>query len=1299
MLSQISDNPPLKKVLIVVEGSSGLKNFAVGDGRQLATLLGHFNTTTTIKGVQDYKFGELNNYEFIFYIGFNVRNAVPTKFLLDVYTTNKQIIWLNSGMVEFCRRYDMTKKFGFAVTGIDSVSKFDQIFANNATFTKGEPRLGLISIKNPSMVKVLGKAYSSTRGKESPYAISSKNLIYFSDSPFAFAIPGDHYNFFADALHDILHENHESSHRAMIRIEDVTLFENPDNLREVADILSGRGIPFMVGVIPFYVDPNEGIRISLSDKPEIVDALQYMVKNGGTIVMHGITHQYRGKTGTDYEFWDDNASGVIKGETEEADARKIEMGIQEFMKNGLYPLVWETPHYTASFILYKTIAKYFSTACEQRLAIEDADFSQYFPYIIKKDLFGQKIYPENLGYVPLNPDKKASQASVNHLLTNAKSQLYIRDGIATAFFHPFLDHDLLKQLADGLEELGFSFLDMREETHWVRTKDRVILAGTQDYSISLKDQYLLEAYYDKSGEIRSRTISEKRFLGTVTKHIQLEPGEFYKAEPTEFREREQSVIDHTFSQFQRIYENIFSKEEHWKPAHVLLLWNHYIRGAFFNDQAAFAGAFQSVNIPVDTVFLGQSIDPSPYNLLIVPAAIADSLKDDEAAILTNYVASGGNIILDGKSDLAKDFGLDFASTRFSVRRIRDKLFPEEQIVWQYAELVNKFDTDNLDKVFSTDDATESPMVIGKLFGKGKILYINSLFDPLSQLGYSHYPFFLEYVRRFFQLQPIVRSDQLEVFFDPGFRHLYSVENLIHGWVTNGIRIVHVAGWHEYPKYTYDYSRLIRLAHANGILVYAWLEPPQVSQMFWNNHPEWREKNITGVDARPSWRYPVALTDTQCVKAMVKEYRTLLESYDWDGVDLGELYFEAGRGFEEPKLFTPAHFSAKVELQRKYGIDLNAVFDSLSLSYWKANTGVKETIVQYRVQKLRTVYQSILKAFLEIARNKKGFHIIVTALDNFGSPELREQLGIDMNSLLELQKEFGFTLQVEDPQSKWTSSPNRYIDIGKKYSRLMDSSKLMLDLNILSFRNKDAITPFPTLIQTGTESFLLIRAASFGAPRLTIYSEASVNPQDLSFFAYALASDVHYRFTGSGITASAPYSFILCLPKEITEVTIDGTSLSPFRDNKYVIPAGKHFVTLLSQTSSTFSAHELQTRIMSATGILKSISYGMRDVTIEYNSIAERMLISLSNVPTTVTVDGTVIDCSVMKGTDCFSIFLPQGVHEANIITGDRFSYGINLTSFWSTTAIAVFSAFAISLLLCMYIFLKVLRRHTGNRKE
>ena len=173
--------------------------------------------------------------------------------------------------------------------------------------------------------------------------------------------------------------------------------------------------------------------------------------------------------------------------------------------------------------------------------------------------------------------------------------------------------------------------------------------------------------------------------------------------------------------------------------------------------------------------------------------------------------------------------------------------------------------------------------------------------------------------------------------------------------------------------------------------------------------------------------------------------------------------------------------------------------------------------------------------------------------------------------------------------------------------------------------------------------------------------------------------------------------MLRLSKEITEITLDGTPLPSFRDNRYVIPAGDHSILLAPQTASTFSAHELQTRIMSSTGSITSASYGLRDVIVEYKSDA-RMLISLSNMPTTVTVDGEPMGFTVMKGNDCYSIFLPNGVHKADIVTGDKFAYGVNITSFWSTTAIAIFSALAISLLLLMYFVLKFVRRTWEYRK-
>ncbi len=1286
------------KILIVSEGSSDLTNTAMGDGRQLAELLAHFNTSTTIIGSADYKPGEMNAYDYVFYTGFHAQHNPPSTFLDDAYSTTKPLIWLGTGMQSFSQRYNTQRKFGFTVTGVDSLLGFNQVRVGNTVFPKGYPHIGLVKITNPRIAHVLSKAYSTTRHRESPYAVKSNNFIYFADSPFSYALANSEYVYFADYLHDILHIDHEESHQAMIRIEDVSVFDDPVALREIADILSSRGIPFMVGVIPFFVDPGEGIHLSLSDKPDLVDALQYMVRNGGTIVMHGVTHQYKGVTASDFEFWDGNTDKPIKGETEEGISRKLELGIQEFMKNGLYPLVWETPHYTASFKLYRTVAKFFSTACEQRLAIEDEDYSQYFPYLIKKDLYGQTIYPENLGYVPLDSNIVVSRAVVKNLITNARALLYVRDGIATAFFHSFLKLELLEQLVDGIQGLGYTWLDMREQTHWVRTRDRIILTGDQQYTLNLNDEYLLEAYYDKNASLTKRIISDNRISGPVSRHVSVEPDGFYRAEPLEYKEREPSFVERIASNVEKVYQNLFTSSESWQPARVLLFWNHFARGAGYNDEASFASAFRSVNVRVDTVFLGQKVNLKPYNLVIVPFAVADSLNDSDIASLGNFVSSGGNLILDGRTDLAEDFGIQFDASRLSVRGIHDHIFPEERIAWQYSELVSKFDVSRIDKVFASDDATEAPVVVGIKREKGKILFFSSRFDPYTQLGYSRYPFLLEYVKRYFQLRPIVRREQLETFFEPGFRRNYSIENLVRLWVTEGIRVVHVSGWHQYPKYTYDYARLIRLAHANGILVYAWLEPPQVSEKFWKDHPEWREKNYKGRDAPAAWRFAVALTDPQCVQAMLREYTALLSANDWDGVNLAELYFESGRGFVDPDLFTPGHPSAQKELRHSYHIDLPSVFDPNSPSYWKTNEGVRDTIILFRVRKLTEVYRVLLNAFRNIAANKPGFQVIVTAMDELGTPELREQLGVDMNEVLALQREYGFILNVEDPQSRWSSDPRRYVGMGQQYTTLVsDTGKLMLDLNIVTFRDRNAVLPFPTLIQTGTESYELIRNASMGAPRFCVYSEQSVNPQDLSFFPNAMASAVRYRNEENGWTVESPYAFVLQLPSSITRIDVDGATIMPYRNERYLIPSGSHRISLSQGGVGPFTSQQLQTRLLSSTGHISSITYGSRNLVLKYES-AERMLVSLSNLPTSMTVDGVTIQPTVLKGNDCYSIFLPAGEHLANILTGDQFSYGVSLTSFWSSTAIAVFGALAVLLILVMYAVLKALKRSSGFQR-
>jgi hypothetical protein len=426
--------------------------------------------------------------------------------------------------------------------------------------------------------------------------------------------------------------------------------------------------------------------------------------------------------------------------------------------------------------------------------------------------------------------------------------------------------------------------------------------------------------------------------------------------------------------------------------------------------------------------------------------------------------------------------------------------------------------------------------------------------------------------------------------------------------------------------------------------------------------------------------------------MLTEYDGFLRRFDWDGVNLAELYFEAGRGMADSALFTPMHPSARRDLRSLLGADPVGMFSPHSELYWRNRPAVRNMVTEYRVRMLDRIYHEVLAVFEKIRKERTGFEVIVTAMDSYGSPELREQIGVDMPGILRLQKEFGFALQVEDPERRWSTDPMRYVSMGAEYAaRLGSPDKLLLDLNILSFRKPDVVTPFPTSIQTGTECFELVRAASLGAPRATIYAESSINPQDMMLLSAAYAANVNMQRAGNTYILTAPHQVMLKLPRAIKEVYLDGTPFAPVRDNLYLVPAGRHTVVPVTDMTGTMSPHQFYPHILSFTGTLLSMESAMRTLNFQYTSDG-RCLVTVNREPHDVTVDGQALAFTPMKGNDGYTFFLPPGAHRVEVVAGDAFSYGVNLTSFWSSTAIAWFGAASVVLLLAMYGWVVVRRR-------
>src|SRR6185369_2442423 len=137
--------------------------------------------------------------------------------------------------------------------------------------------------------------------------------------------------------------------------------------------------PFSFGVVPYYVNPAERLYIHLAEKPDVVGALRKFVESGAVPVIHGYTHQHRGTSTDDYEFWDDLGDRPVLGDSEFYAERRMEESIKELMSLGFYPLTWETPHYAGSRIDYKVMHRYFNTVYERRLVANRLGTDQFFP--------------------------------------------------------------------------------------------------------------------------------------------------------------------------------------------------------------------------------------------------------------------------------------------------------------------------------------------------------------------------------------------------------------------------------------------------------------------------------------------------------------------------------------------------------------------------------------------------------------------------------------------------------------------------------------------------------------------------------------------------------------------------------------------------------------------------------------------------------------------------------------------------------------------------------------------------------
>jgi uncharacterized protein YdaL len=457
-----------------------------------ANLASRFGPRTT-KPVADYAPGDLARHRAAIYIGSTYDQPLPAVFLDDVASGERPVVWLYNNIWQLAARVPgFAASYGFMPWRYDTTPVASVQYKGRTLSRYVDNGSGIMEHNplDPARAAVLASAVRAD-GSQLPWAVRANSLTYVGEIPFAYIAAEDRYLAFCDLLFDALEPAAPERHRALVRIEDVSPDTDPDSLQAIGDYLIGQNVPFSIALIPRWEDPNgvysDGAgpaAFGFGDNPDLLAVLQDLTRRGGTLVMHGYTHQltaepnpYSGASADDFEFYRAHVDlptdtviydGPVDGDSGAWALGRVEDGLQEIARNALpAPQIFEFPHYGGSAPDSRAIATRFPLAYHRGLYFRGSltgagdDHSkmmgQFFPYPVT-DVFGWRLIPENLGNYENVAFNNHPARTASDLIQAAQANLVVRDGVASFYFHPYHDLAVLQEIVEGIRAAGYTFV-------------------------------------------------------------------------------------------------------------------------------------------------------------------------------------------------------------------------------------------------------------------------------------------------------------------------------------------------------------------------------------------------------------------------------------------------------------------------------------------------------------------------------------------------------------------------------------------------------------------------------------------------------------------------------------------------------------------------------------------------------------------------------------------------------------------------------------------------------------------------
>jgi len=587
---------------------------------------------------------------------------------------------------------------------------------------------------------------------------------------------------------------------------------------------------------------------------------------------------------------------------------------------------------------------------------------------------------------------------------------------------------------------------------------------------------------------------------------------------------------------------------------------------------------------------------------------------------------GAVFILEGDSPLSTALGIAVDPDRkpVLVRSVTDTHNPKLSIVWERAATIPRFRPPQAATVFTRERWDSAPLAAGFRRGNGAALWL--AVSP-GDRGHERFPYIMQSLSAL-GAKPGLESREILAFFNASYRSRVDLDYFAARWRASGIAALHVAAWHFFdsdPQKDEYLRKLIEACHRQAILVYAWIEFPHLSERFWHEHPEWREKTAIGQDAHLDWRRLMNLRDPDCARAVAAGTHALFNRFDWDGINLAELYFESLEGADNRARFTPMNTRVRDEFRAAAGFDPVEIFGGSR----RGDAAASRQFLDWRAALAQRLQEDWIAEMERVRASHPHLGLVLTHADDRYDTRMRDLIGADASRLLPLLDKHDFPFLIEDPATTWHLGPERYPEIARRYEPLTPrTGKLAIDINIVE-RYQDV---YPTKQQTSTELFQLVNLASRAFARVAVYFENSILNPDVPLLAASAAVPDRVERTGRKTIVESTRP--LGVPSSVA-VNVNGRAW-PFWDGKMAwLPAGSHVVEPAPAAPPI--------RLLDFNGRLRTIDLHSSGFEFSYSSDARAWAL-LDEVPASVEVDDRAMPA-------VRQLALPRGQHLVRVVAG------------------------------------------------